>query len=130
MRRILSIALVLLISWQTLVKLGVFMWFLGNQSYIATTLCINRDKPEMHCNGKCVLMQRLKAVEEERREAQERPLRIIEKLELSHFLVEALPLLDFPTFYTSFKTIVQSESTILNVHLLRILQPPETALLS
>ncbi len=130
MRRILSIALVLLVSWQTLAKLGVFVWFLGNQSYIATTLCVNRDKPEMHCNGKCVLMQRLKAVEEERREAQERPLRIIEKLELSHFIVEALSLLDFPTFYIYSETIVQSESTVYNAYLLRILQPPEQFFLS
>ncbi|MFN7115989.1 MAG: hypothetical protein ACK4TA_04275 [Saprospiraceae bacterium] len=124
-RRILSIGLILLVSWQTLVKLGVFMWFLGNQSYIATTLCINRDKPEMQCNGKCVLMQRLKAVEEERREAQERPLRIIEKLELSHFIVEACSLSDFPSFYTPVETIVQSESTTYNAYLLGILQPPE-----
>ncbi|MDG3582595.1 hypothetical protein PSF86_09350 [Galbibacter sp. CAA-3] len=30
-----------------------------NQDYIAEYLCINKDKPEMHCNGKCYLMQML-----------------------------------------------------------------------
>lgn len=30
-----------------------------NQDYIAEYLCINKDKPEMHCDGKCYLMQML-----------------------------------------------------------------------
>ncbi len=38
-----------------------------NRDYIATTLCINRDKPQLHCNGKCYLMKKLKAAEENER---------------------------------------------------------------
>jgi hypothetical protein len=34
--------------------------YYANQDFFATVLCINKDKPEMHCNGQCVLMQRLK----------------------------------------------------------------------
>ena len=30
-----------------------------NYEYIAKVLCINKDKPEMHCNGKCHLMQEM-----------------------------------------------------------------------
>ncbi len=30
-----------------------------NYDYIATVLCINKDKPEMDCNGKCHLMQEM-----------------------------------------------------------------------
>ena len=30
-----------------------------NYEYIAKVLCINKDKPEMQCNGKCHLMQEL-----------------------------------------------------------------------
>jgi hypothetical protein len=30
-----------------------------NQSYIAETLCVNRDKPMMHCNGKCYLSKKI-----------------------------------------------------------------------
>lgn len=30
-----------------------------NYDYIATVLCINKDKPEMKCNGKCHLMKEL-----------------------------------------------------------------------
>ncbi|MEM7381732.1 MAG: hypothetical protein AAF361_11115 [Bacteroidota bacterium] len=30
-----------------------------NQDYIAEFFCINQDKPELDCNGKCYLMQML-----------------------------------------------------------------------
>lgn len=33
--------------------------FYMNQSYIAKTLCVNKDKPMMHCNGKCYLAKKL-----------------------------------------------------------------------
>lgn len=38
----------------------VYIDFKLNQDYIARVLCINRDKPEMKCNGHCILMQKLK----------------------------------------------------------------------
>jgi hypothetical protein len=31
-----------------------------NKEYIAKNLCENRNKPKMHCNGKCHLMKQLK----------------------------------------------------------------------
>jgi|LakMenEpi03Aug12_release.lakeMendotaPanAssembly.Ray.scaffolds.fasta_scaffold722501_1 hypothetical protein len=34
--------------------------YLLNRDYIAKILCINRDKPEMKCNGKCHLAKQLK----------------------------------------------------------------------
>lgn len=37
----------------------VYIDFKLNQDYIAKVLCINRDKPEMQCNGHCVLMQKM-----------------------------------------------------------------------
>jgi hypothetical protein len=30
-----------------------------NQEYIAKSLCINQDKPEMHCKGKCYLKKKI-----------------------------------------------------------------------
>ncbi len=30
-----------------------------NQDFIAKTLCVNQDKPEMHCNGKCYLKKKI-----------------------------------------------------------------------
>jgi len=35
-----------------------------NRKYIATNLCENRDKPWLHCNGKCYFMKKIKQAEE------------------------------------------------------------------
>jgi hypothetical protein len=38
-----------------------------NYEYISEVLCVNKDKPKMHCNGKCHLMKELaKASENEK----------------------------------------------------------------
>ena len=37
--------------------------FYFQQSTISKTLCENRDKPKMHCNGKCYLAKQLKKEE-------------------------------------------------------------------
>ncbi len=39
-----------------------------DQDYIAEFLCINRDKVEMQCNGKCYLMQKLNEQNEEKKQ--------------------------------------------------------------
>ncbi len=40
--------------------------YLVNQDYIADFLCINKDKPELECNGKCYLKKQLKEASEEK----------------------------------------------------------------
>jgi hypothetical protein len=45
-------------------RLFVFAGFELNQKYIASTLCENRDKPWLHCNGHCYLMKKIKAAED------------------------------------------------------------------
>lgn len=35
-----------------------------NKNYIAAKLCENRNKPWLHCNGKCYLMKKIKQAEE------------------------------------------------------------------
>ena len=49
---------------------GNFSWlfiyasFELNQKYIAANLCENRDKPWLHCDGKCYFMKKIKQAEE------------------------------------------------------------------
>jgi hypothetical protein len=59
MKRILASSLVILLLVPYCLKIGVWAWYFQNQDYIATTLCENRDKPEMECNGSCVLNKAL-----------------------------------------------------------------------
>ncbi|MCR8558968.1 hypothetical protein KXD93_15025 [Mucilaginibacter sp. BJC16-A38] len=61
----------------------VYAGFELNRNYIASTLCENRDKPWLHCNGKCYFIKKIKqAQENERREAAKDGL---SRLEVSFF---------------------------------------------
>jgi len=42
--------------------------YVVDYDYISQVLCINKDKPEMHCNGKCYLMQTLEKAAKEKKE--------------------------------------------------------------
>ena len=45
------------------------MEYVVNYDYISTVLCINQDKPELECNGKCALMKSIeKSTQEEHNE--------------------------------------------------------------
>jgi hypothetical protein len=63
--RFISIVLFITLVFQCLCSLGVLAWFQANRSYIIAELCENRDKPAMHCNGQCVLMKKLKKLEDQ-----------------------------------------------------------------
>ena len=59
MKGITTVILLLLFSVQTFSK---WMWVLDynlNQAYIATTLCVNKNKPKLHCNGHCQLSKKM-----------------------------------------------------------------------
>lgn len=43
---------------------AVFIDFKLNQDYISKVLCINRDKPQLDCDGQCVLMQKMKSTQD------------------------------------------------------------------
>jgi len=40
--------------------------FTINQQYIIENFCINTDKPELQCDGKCFLAEKIKAAKEQR----------------------------------------------------------------
>lgn len=37
-----------------------YIEYLANQDYIAEFLCVNKEKPQLQCNGKCHLVKALK----------------------------------------------------------------------
>jgi len=43
--------------------MGVIVWYEANQDYVAAELCENKEKPQLHCNGKCFLKKQLNKVE-------------------------------------------------------------------
>ena len=68
-----AIAFLLLLALMSANLSGLFIFaeFKINQKYIAATLCDNRNKPELQCNGKCYLMKKMKdALEKEKKQEQ------------------------------------------------------------
>jgi len=62
--RFIAIVLLMCSVSVSLSGLFVFAGFEMNQGYIAKELCVNKDKPQLHCNGHCYLMKKLKQAEE------------------------------------------------------------------
>jgi len=42
--------------------ISVYLSYQLNKEYIATELCENKDRPELACNGQCVLMKKLQQI--------------------------------------------------------------------
>lgn len=59
MKKITSLALVLIMSLHCFYKLGVITYFHLNREYIAEVLCINKEKPITMCYGQCFLNRTL-----------------------------------------------------------------------
>jgi hypothetical protein len=59
MKKIVAILVFAGIMLQSLSKAVIIMQYYANKDYIAKNLCENRDKPQMHCEGKCCLKKRL-----------------------------------------------------------------------
>jgi len=63
-RRITLLFLIVAVLAANFGQLMVFAGFKANQKYIAGSLCVNRARPWLHCNGKCYLMKKIKQAEE------------------------------------------------------------------
>jgi hypothetical protein len=58
--------------------------FYLNRAYIAKNLCVNKDKPLMHCNGNCYLSKKLK---EQEKQDQQTPVSKNERFDIIPFFV-------------------------------------------
>ncbi|RZK81362.1 MAG: hypothetical protein EOO92_04775 [Pedobacter sp.] len=83
-----SILLLFSLLFANCSNLIVFAGFELNKKFIATTLCVNINKPELQCNGKCYLIQKLKQAQEKEQKQEQQS----QKPQLQAALVE-IPLL-------------------------------------
>lgn len=60
----LTVSLLVQAGWGYIV-IGAFY---ANKDYIAKYLCENRDKPQLHCNGNCVLMKKIRKAQEKEKQ--------------------------------------------------------------
>lgn len=61
-----------------------------NLNYYTEVLCENKDKPMMHCNGKCALSKELRKAEEGKAQT-ERNIPQLDKIKISHFIPSETP---------------------------------------
>jgi len=71
-----------------------------NKTYISSVLCTNKNKPELHCEGKCFLDIKLKELEQKNKQEQEHLKRVIETV-----APEKISLV-FNTFETEVETTI------------------------
>ena len=64
MKHLLTIILFLCLLLQGFTKALILVDYELRKDFIAKNICENRDKPQMHCNGKCHLRKQLKKDEE------------------------------------------------------------------
>lgn len=64
MRIVVSILLFTALSFHLVVQLSIVTWYEVNKDYIAKNLCVNRNKPELKCCGKCYLKKQLNKAEQ------------------------------------------------------------------
>lgn len=69
-KRFVALLLICLMITANFTRLAIYAGFEANQKYIAEKLCENRDKPWLHCNGRCFLAKKIKQAEEKERSAE------------------------------------------------------------
>jgi len=81
-----AILLLISLAYQCLGSLGVFVWFEANQEYIAANWCINRNRPMLHCNGQCILAQKLRKLDDRKNGESNQGTTGVTKLEIPAFI--------------------------------------------
>jgi len=69
-KRLIAIALLFALISSSFSRLFVYAGFELNKKYIASTLCENRDKPWLHCDGNCYFMKKIKQAQENEKDQQ------------------------------------------------------------
>lgn len=72
---------------KTLSLIATILLFNINRQFYADVLCINKNRPELACKGKCVLMQKLKTqLQAEQKKESDKFLVIVERALESIFI--------------------------------------------
>lgn len=65
MKQVTILLLMFLILAQALGRWAIVLEYEVKKDYISKNLCENRNKPQLHCNGKCQLAKKMKEEEKE-----------------------------------------------------------------
>ena len=71
-KKITTLVLLIAFAIHTFSRVVIVYDFYANQQAIAATLCENKDKPVLKCEGKCLLSKKLKSLETKEQQNPER----------------------------------------------------------
>lgn len=94
MKQIRSILLVFFAVSLLWKDVAAFTWnvhFYANQKALAEEFCINRNKPQILCNGKCYLADQLQKIMQEEQQQKEKPIIPPMKLKESEYFSQVIP---------------------------------------
>lgn len=121
-RNFIAVFLLAALMLSTFSRQFIYAGFELNQKYISSTLCENRDKPELHCNGKCYLAKKLKQAEEkEKKQEQDGQKKSFQE----HCILKTTVSLPALT-YTQKRSASAEISSVLPVRNTEVLVPPPT----
>lgn len=78
--------LLAIVLFQTFATVGTIVQFHVNRKYYADVLCINKNRPELACEGQCVLMKRLKNEFDQQQDSERRSLQNLIDREVTLFI--------------------------------------------
>lgn len=83
MKKWIAFILLLVFTLQTFYASGFTVWFYANRKAIASEHCINKNRPELKCDGKCFLSMKMK--EAGQHQDENAPLQVKQLLEGSPY---------------------------------------------
>lgn len=124
MKKAISIVLVFLLIFSNLSRIWILVDFAVNQDFIATVLCINKDKPELQCNGKCHLANQIKQQEEKENSGTAPESKTKTEIIFIHHQCLEIPVANFTSKYPN---TIGIYTPIFNssAHLDRLFRPPQ-----
>ena len=120
-RPILSFILLAAIILQTLGKFFIYADYIINKEAIAQKFCKNKNKPMMHCDGKCHIMKKMK---EEDKKENNLLNNLKEKYKIQLFAELKTPSLELPDTYITVKGNSIYSSSESSSHLFSVFHPP------
>ncbi len=119
--KLMSILLISTILFRPVMSAYMIIDYEINKDYISKYLCENKDRPELKCQGKCYLMQKLKKSAAEKEEQKTKHMSQISKIEV--MALNQLVKFGFSN-HVLFKILTPVIITLHNGYELGVFKPP------
>jgi len=77
-KRILIYFLIMATVSNGVMQLVIYSGYQMNKEYITSVFCINKEHPELHCDGQCFLARKLKDLDTKNKQVQDQLKRVVE----------------------------------------------------